>query len=68
MPNTDEGAPADTSGGDTNQADQDGSSGDGTSGDGTQDDQTGLTLEQRVNQGVQGVVDQNRAYLQQGRY
>ena len=68
MPNTDEGAPADTSGGNPNPADQDGSPGDGAPGDGTQDDQTGLTLEQRVNQGVQGVVDQNRAYLQQGRY
>ena len=68
MPNKDEGAPADTSGGDTNQADQDGSPGDGAPGDGTQDDKPGLTLEQRVNQGVQGLVDQNRAYLQQGRY
>ena len=68
MPNTDEGAPADTSGGNPNPADQGGSPGDGAPGDGTQDDQAGLTLEQRVNQGVQGVVDQNRAYLQQGRY
>ena len=67
MPNKDEGAPADTSDGDTNQADRDGSSGDSASGD-NQDGQAGLTLEQRVNQGVQGLVDQNRAYLQQGRY
>lgn len=67
-PNTDEGAPADTSGGDPNQADPNGSPSDGAPGDGTQDGQAGLTLEQRVNQGIQGVVDQNRAYLQQGRY
>ena len=67
-PNIDEGAPAGASGGDPSQADQDGSPGDGAPGDGTQDGQAGLTLEQRVNQGVQGVVDQNRAYLQQGRY
>jgi len=67
-PNTDEGAPPDASGGDPNPADQDGSPGDGAPGDKDQDGQAGLTLEQRVNQGVQGVVDQNRAYLQQGRY
>jgi hypothetical protein len=67
-PNTDEGAPANASDSEPNQADQDGSPGDGASGDQDQDGQAGLTLEQRVNQGVQGVVDQNRAYLQQGRY
>ena len=68
MPNKDEGAPAGASGGDPNQADQDGSPGDGAPGDNDQDGQAGLTLEQRVNQGVQATVDQNRAYLQQGRY